>query len=93
MKSRHTTSRSWEAEQSCTDSYALSLNGFVGSEDQRVEVPTYLYDDHLQIFNGLSATRRINRLGVVPVTDSLYLKRNWADGVAGSTEPLRLCGS
>lgn len=82
---------SWLAEQK--GGYALSLNGFVGSEDQRVAVPRHLYEDHLQVFNGFSATRRINRLGVVPVTDSLYLKKNGDDALADPMEPLRLCGS
>lgn len=76
---------SWLGKQ--RGSYALSLNGFVGDEDQRVQVPGDLYHEHYQIDNGQSATYRINRRGVVPVTDSLYVKRNGfhpADNQSGS---------
>lgn len=82
---------SWLAKQ--RGSYALSLNGFVGDEDQTVNVPRDLYDQHYQIDNGMSATRRINRLGIVPVTDSLYLKNNEACPAVGVADALRLCGS
>ena len=65
----------WLAQQ--RGSYAVSLNGFLGDEDQRVEVPEALFDQHHQIDNGLSPTRRINGMGLVPVTDSLYVKKRF----------------
>ncbi|MHB0958230.1 MAG: DNA adenine methylase [Pirellulaceae bacterium] len=82
---------SWLAKQ--RGNYTLSLNGFVGGEDQTGQVPRDLYHQHFQIDNGWSVTRRINRRGVVPVTDSLYIKRNGDNGVGASPESLRLCGS
>ncbi|MHB8956574.1 MAG: hypothetical protein ACYC4U_26625 [Pirellulaceae bacterium] len=65
----------------------------MGDEDQTVEVPTHLSHQHFQIDNGMSATRRINRLGIVPVTDSLYLKNNRVSPADGVADALRLCGS
>jgi hypothetical protein len=65
----------------------------VGSEDQTVNVPRDLYDQHFQIDNGMSAPRRINRLGIVPVTDSLYLKSNEACLAVVVADALSLCGS
>ncbi|MHB0958231.1 MAG: DNA adenine methylase [Pirellulaceae bacterium] len=55
--------------------YALSLNGFVNGTDKTVPVPRALYDEHLQLDSGTNPVRRLNRMGVVPVTDSLYVKR------------------
>jgi len=72
----------WLAQQG--GSYAVSLNGFSGDDDQRVEVPEALFDQHHQIDNGLSPTRRINGTGLVPVTDSLYVKK---DGVGPVPDP------
>ena len=58
-----------------------------------MDVPDNLYYNHFQIDNGMSATRRINRLGIVPVTDSLYLKNNGVSPAVGLADTLRLCGS
>lgn len=54
--------------------YALSLNGFVGDEDRRVDVPQHLYDESLLIDSGVSAFRRLSRLPTPMQRDSLYLR-------------------
>jgi DNA adenine methylase len=54
--------------------YALSLNGFIGDEDRRVEVPRALYDEEMLIDNGVSALRQMNRMTTPRLRDSLYLR-------------------
>jgi len=63
----------WLAEQQ--GGYALSLNGFVGDEDRTVAVPEALYDEHLQLDQGVSPTRLMNEMTTPRVTNSLYVKR------------------
>lgn len=62
----------WLAKQRAD--YALSLNGFVGGKDKTVPVPRHLYDEHLLLEGGINPARRLARMGMVPVTDSLYVK-------------------
>lgn len=64
----------WLAKQQAD--YALSLNGYVGGKDTTVPVPRDLYNDHLQLDSGTNPARRLARMGMVPVTDSLYVKRS-----------------
>jgi len=54
--------------------YALSLNGFVGDEDRRLDVPKFLFDDHMLIENGTSAMFRLNGMASPRLRDSLYLR-------------------
>ena len=54
--------------------YALSLNGFFGDEDRRVDVPGHLFDEELLIDNGVSSLRQMNRMPTVRLRDSLYLR-------------------
>jgi len=63
----------WLAKQ--RGGYALSLNGFVGGKDKTVQVPRDLYDQHRQLDGGTNPARRLNGTGLVPVTDSLYVKK------------------
>ena len=50
--------------------YVLSLNGFVGDKDCRLDVPMWHYDGHLQVGAG-----QRKGLDVLRVTDSLYVRR------------------
>jgi DNA adenine methylase len=54
--------------------YALSLNGFIGDEDRRMDVPTSLYDEEILIDNGQSALSRMNRMPTPILRDALYLR-------------------
>ena len=55
--------------------YVLSLNGFVGGKDCRVDVAEWHYDEHLQIDVGKSPYRRPDDDEAPFVTDSLYVRR------------------
>lgn len=56
--------------------YVLSLNGFVGEKDCRVDVPEWHFDEHIQIDVGKSPYRRPDEDDEAPhVTDSLYVRR------------------
>jgi len=55
--------------------YALSLNGYIGDEDRRMNVPKTLYDEETLIENGQSAIRRINKLPTLRLRDCLYLRQ------------------
>lgn len=52
----------------------VPLNGFIGDEDWRVEVPEHFYDDELLINNGVSALRQLNRMTTPRLRDALYLR-------------------
>lgn len=54
--------------------YVLSLNGFVGDKDCRVDVPEWHYDEHVQIDVGKSPYRPKDDESPF-VTDSLYVRR------------------
>ena len=54
--------------------YAMSLNGFIGEEDRRIEVPQHLYDEELLIDNGVSALRQLNGMTTPRLKDALYLR-------------------
>lgn len=54
--------------------YALSLNGFIGDEDRRVEVPQSLYEEQFLIDNGVSALRQFSGMTTPRLRDSLYLR-------------------
>src|SRR5262249_21532245 len=63
----------WLRRQPC--SYFLSLSGFLGSEDRRLDVPRDLYDEYMLIPSG---ENRIDRLaGREPrqIIESLYIRR------------------
>ena len=66
----------WLRRQPC--SYLLSLNGFLGSEDRRLDVPDDLFDRHLLIENGENAIDRIAGREPRQVSESLYIKRRSA---------------
>lgn len=55
--------------------YLLSLNGFSGEEDRRIDVPDDLYDEHLLIDCGTSSLRRLNGNKGGALRDSLYVSR------------------
>ncbi len=54
--------------------YAMSLNGFIGKEDRRIEVPEHLFDEELLIDNGVSALRQLHGMTTPRLRDSLYLR-------------------
>jgi DNA adenine methylase len=54
--------------------YALSLNGFIGEVDQRMDVPKHLYDEELLIANGVSALHQLNQMPAPTLRDSLYVR-------------------
>lgn len=56
-------------------SYFLSLNGFLGDEDRRLEVPPDLYDEHLLIENGDNPFDRLAGREPRQVIESLYIRR------------------
>ena len=55
--------------------YVLSLNGFDGDKDCRVDVPEWHYDEHVQIDVGKSPYCRPDDDESPLVTDSLYVRR------------------
>ena len=55
----------------------MSLNGFFGDEDRRVEVPKHLYDEELLIDNGTSSICQLSRMPTIRLRDSLYLRLQW----------------
>ena len=63
----------WLLEQPC--SYSFSLNGFVGGEDRRLDVPRDLYDEQRLIENGEIAIDRIAGREPRQVSESLYIRR------------------
>jgi len=66
----------WLREQQ--GDHLLSLNGFLGDDDRRLEVPADLYDRHRLLDNGVNPFDRLD--GRMPrlVTESLYIKRRGA---------------
>lgn len=54
--------------------YAMSLNGYFGDEDRRVNVPEHLYDEELLIDNGTSSIRQLSRMPTIRLRDSLYIR-------------------
>ncbi|WP_197999549.1 DNA adenine methylase [Gimesia chilikensis] len=55
--------------------YLLSLNGYSGEDDIRVDVPTDLYGEHLLIDSGTSSLRRLNGNEGSALQDSLYVSK------------------
>jgi DNA adenine methylase len=53
--------------------YALSLDGFRGEEDHRVDIPPHLFEEHHMISAGLNRMNEKDPTSV-PISDSLYLK-------------------
>ena len=54
--------------------YALSLNGFIGEEDRRMDVPKSLFDEESLIDNGQSAMSRLSGMPTPMLRDALYLR-------------------
>ncbi len=54
--------------------YALSLSGFIGDVDHRMDVPEHLFDEELLIDNGTSALHQMNRMPAPRLRDTLYLR-------------------
>lgn len=52
----------------------LSLNGFIGEEDRRVEVPDHRYDEELKIDNGISTISRLSGMPAPRLQNGLYLR-------------------
>ncbi len=52
----------------------MSLNGYIGEEDRRIEVPEHLFDEELLIDNGVSALRQLHGMTTPRLRDSLYLR-------------------
>ena len=67
--------------------HLLSLNGFLGDDDRRLEVPADLYDRHRLLDNGNNPFDRLD--GRLPrlVTESLYIKRRGASPKAKEDVP------
>jgi DNA adenine methylase len=63
----------WLRRQPC--SYFLSLNGFVGGEDRRLDVPKDLFDEQILIENGECAIDRLAGRESRQVIESLYVRR------------------
>jgi len=76
----------WLRKQPC--SYFLSLNGFLGSEDRRLNVPDDLFDRHLLIENGENAIDRIAGREPRQVSESLYVRRRGSRSPAPSEPEL-----
>lgn len=55
--------------------YFLSLNGFSGDQDRRIDVPVDLYDEHLLVDSGTSSLARMNGNAGGSLRDSLYISR------------------
>ena len=56
--------------------YVLSLNGFVGDKDCRVDVPGWHFDDHVQVEAGLRQPRdEFGQHVALRVTDSLCVRQ------------------
>lgn len=55
--------------------YLLSLNGFSGEIDMRVDVPVDLYNEHLLVDSGTSSLARMNGNESSALRDSLYISR------------------
>ena len=62
----------WTWLESQTGSYALSLNGFKGDQDMRVDVPSHLYDESFLIDSGTNPFLRMTNRRVID-RDSLYV--------------------
>jgi DNA adenine methylase len=71
----HTRLFEWLRQQPC--GYLLSLNGFLGDEDRKLEVPEDLYDEHFIIEGGECAIDRIAGRESRQVSESLYIRRRW----------------
>ena len=56
--------------------YLLSLNGFVGDEDRRMDVPQWHFDEYTQVGTGRSPCRRLAGQDALLVSDGLYVRRN-----------------
>lgn len=63
----------WLKKQPCD--YVFSLNGFLGDQDRKVDVPKDLFNEHILLDNGVSPFDRLNGMKALPVRDSLYVKR------------------
>ena len=63
----------WLRQQPC--GYLMSLNGYLGEEDRRLDVPKDLYDEHLLIEGGQSRIDRITGREPREVFESLYINR------------------
>lgn len=63
----------WLRKQS--SDYLLSLNGFSGEVDMRVDVPVDLYNEHYLIDSGTSSLRKLNGNQGGALRDSLYVSR------------------
>jgi DNA adenine methylase len=72
----------WLRAQPC--SYYLSLNGFLGGADRRLNVPTDLYDEQLLIENGQNSIDHIAGREARRVTESLYIRRRSFRASVGS---------
>lgn len=55
--------------------YILSFDGKTGDKDMTYEVPTYIYNKHEYIYNGISGFNKLNKRQKY-VSESLYIKRN-----------------
>lgn len=55
--------------------YLISLNGFLNDQDKTVEVPTNLFDEHVQLEAGSNPQLRLGHGVIQQVTDSLYVRQ------------------
>jgi site-specific DNA-adenine methylase len=52
----------------------LSLNGYLGDADRRLDVPPDLFDEHLLLENGVNGFDRLGGGTPRPVSESLYIR-------------------
>lgn len=70
----HTQLFDWLSKQQ--GGFALSLSGFIGEEDRRMDVPKSLYQKEFLIDNGSSAVGRISGGQTPWLNDALYVREN-----------------
>jgi DNA adenine methylase len=78
----------WLSNQQCD--HFLSLNGFLGDDDRRLNVPAQLYDRHRLLDNGYNPLDHIYGRKPRLVTDSFYVKRKAVADVVLQPQPPRL---
>ena len=72
----------WLREQQ--GDHLLSLNGLLGDDDRRLEVPADLFDRHRFLLNGDNPFDHLDGRTPRLVTESLYIKRRATSNGASS---------
>ena len=67
----------WAYLEKCPCEYLLSFDGVAGTENNIVQIPQKLYDEHFLLNSGNSSFRRtIGKRNNIEVLESLYIKRS-----------------